>query len=83
VTTGAVTGVVDRLEKGGFVHREAHPTDRRKVIVAPDAARAERELFPHFASLKRAAAPRFYDDYTVAELELIGEFLSRLSSLEE
>ena len=83
VTTGAVTGVVDRLEKGGFVRREADPADRRKVIVAPDAARAERELFPHFSSLERAATATFYDDYTVAELELITGFLSRLSSLDE
>src|SRR5579862_2850222 len=68
VTTGAVTGVVDRLERGGFVRREADPIDRRKVIIAPDAARAERRLFPHFASLERAASATFYDDYTVAEL---------------
>src|SRR6184192_3660004 len=31
LTTGAVTGVVDRLEAGGFVHPEVDPTDRRKV----------------------------------------------------
>src|ERR1051325_9758992 len=37
LTTGAVTGVVDRLEDGGFVRREVDPADRRKVIVAPDA----------------------------------------------
>jgi|SRR5438270_2228152 len=80
VTTGAVTGVVDRLEKAGFVRREAHPTDRRKVIVTPDATRVQRDLFPHFASLRRAANARFYDDYTVAELDLIGAFLSGLSS---
>ena len=36
VTTGAITGVVDRLEKGGFVRREADQADRRKVIVVPD-----------------------------------------------
>jgi DNA-binding MarR family transcriptional regulator len=36
LTTGAVTGVIDRLEAGGFVRREVDPADRRKVIVAPD-----------------------------------------------
>jgi DNA-binding MarR family transcriptional regulator len=83
VTTGAITGVVDRLEKGGFVRREADPADRRKVIVVPDAARVERDLFPHFSSVTRAANARFYDGYTLAELELIARFLARLSSLEE
>jgi hypothetical protein len=48
------------------------------VIVVPDAARVDRELFPHFPSLQRAAAQQFYDDFTIAELELISEFLSRL-----
>jgi DNA-binding MarR family transcriptional regulator len=79
LTTGAVTGVVDRLEKGGFVRREADPADRRKVIVVPDAGRVDRDLFPHFPSLKRAAALQFYDDFSIAELELISEFLSRLT----
>ena len=79
LTTGAVTGVVDRLERGGFVRREVDSSDRRKVIVAPDAARVDRDLFPHFPSLKRAAAQEFYDDFSIAELELITEFLARLS----
>jgi DNA-binding MarR family transcriptional regulator len=80
LTTGAVTGVVDRLENGGFVRRELDPADRRKVIVVPDATRVDRDLFPHFPSLKRAAVRQFYDDFSIAELELIGEFLSRLTA---
>jgi DNA-binding MarR family transcriptional regulator len=80
LTTGAVTGVIDRLEAGGFVHRELDPADRRKVIVVPDAGRVDRDLFPHFPSLRRARAATFYDDFSDAELELIAEFLSRLRS---
>jgi len=79
LTTGAVTGVIDRLEKGGFVRREVDPADRRKVIVVPDAGRVDRDLFPHFPSLKRATAQQFYDDFSIAELERISEFLSRLA----
>jgi DNA-binding MarR family transcriptional regulator len=79
LTTGAVTGVIDRLEAGGFVRREVDPADRRKVIVVPDAGRVEHDLFPHFPSLKKAAAEQFYDDFSIAELELIAEFLSRLT----
>ena len=79
LTTGAVTGVIDRLEQGGFVRREVDPADRRKVIVVPDAGRVDRDLFPHFPSLKRAAAQQFYDDFSIAELERISEFLSRLA----
>ena len=35
LTTGAITGLVDRLERRGYAHREPHPTDRRSVIVQP------------------------------------------------
>ena len=34
LTTGAITGVVDRLEKAGLVRRERDPDDRRKVFIA-------------------------------------------------
>src|SRR5581483_7599348 len=33
LTTGAVTGVVDRLERAGYVSRRADPADRRRVMV--------------------------------------------------
>lgn len=80
LTTGAVTGVIDRLERGGFVRREVDPADRRKVIVVPDAARVDRDLFPHFPSLEKAAADAFYDHFTIDELRLITAFLGRLNS---
>jgi DNA-binding MarR family transcriptional regulator len=80
LTTGAVTGVVDRLEKGGFVRRELDPADRRKVIVVPDAGRVDSDLFPHFPTLQRAAADQFYDEFNIAELELLSQFLSRLTA---
>jgi DNA-binding MarR family transcriptional regulator len=35
LTTGAITGVVDRLEKAGFVRRERDDNDRRKVFITP------------------------------------------------
>jgi DNA-binding MarR family transcriptional regulator len=35
LTTGSVTGVIDRLEQAGFVSRERDETDRRKVLVVP------------------------------------------------
>ena len=72
--------MIDRLERGGFVRREVDPADRRKVIVVPDAARVDRDLFPHFPSLERARDDGFYDDFSLAELKLIGEFLGRLTS---
>lgn len=45
LTTGAVTGVIDRLEKKGFARRVSDPADRRRVKVEVTKAfysRAER-----------------------------------------
>jgi len=80
LTTGAVTGVIDRLERGGFVQRALDPSDRRKVIVTPDEGKVEQELLPRFARLSEATTPGFYTDYDEAELGAINDFLSRLSS---
>ena len=40
LTTGAVTGVLDRLERAGFVERRPDPADRRSVTVHLVAGRA-------------------------------------------
>ena len=38
LTSGAVTMLVDRLERAGWVQRRPHPTDRRYVLVGLSAA---------------------------------------------
>jgi DNA-binding MarR family transcriptional regulator len=35
LTTAAVTGIIDRLEKAGYVRRANDPKDRRRTIVEP------------------------------------------------
>lgn len=50
LTTGAVTGVLDRLEQSGWVRRERDPEDRRRVVVTPVWERAA-DLAPAFAPL--------------------------------
>ena len=40
LTTGAITGVVARLEAAGFLHRTPDPADGRKQILSPDEGRA-------------------------------------------
>ncbi|HEY7025734.1 MAG TPA: MarR family transcriptional regulator [Candidatus Limnocylindrales bacterium] len=41
LTTGAVTGVVDRLEKAGYVERKSDANDRRRAVLRPTAAADE------------------------------------------
>jgi DNA-binding MarR family transcriptional regulator len=35
LTTGVVTGIINRLEKAGYVRRANDPTDRGRTIVEP------------------------------------------------
>ena len=35
LTTGAITGVVNRLEAAGYVQRQPDPDDRRKQVLTP------------------------------------------------
>lgn len=39
LTTGAITGVVNRLERGGFLRRRPDPRDARCQILQPDPER--------------------------------------------
>jgi DNA-binding MarR family transcriptional regulator len=60
LTTGAVTGVIDRLVGAGYVVRDTDPSDRRRVIVRPVDERMLRldEVYaPLVALLERALEP--------------------------
>lgn len=47
LTTGAMTTVIDRLEKAGYVRREQSKEDRRKVIVAPNVDKINADISPY------------------------------------
>lgn len=73
-TTGAITGIVDRLEQAGYVRRESHPNDRRSVIVQPRHLKELKErVAPIFQSLGRAMA-QIAGGYRPEELAAIARF---------
>lgn len=75
LTTGAITGVIDRLERAGFAQRELDPSDRRKVLVRVLPSVAQR-VVPLFKPMERAmdtALAAYSDD----DLTLILDFLTR------
>jgi DNA-binding MarR family transcriptional regulator len=74
LTTGAVTGVIDRLERAGFARRVPDRDDRRRVKleVTPEFyARADKLWGPLKADWESTLAGRF----SATELERIIEFL--------
>ncbi len=73
LTTGAITGLVDRLERAGWVHRSMDPTDRRRVIVEPVLARAG-ALRPLLDPMLREAA-ELHERFGLAEQAAIIGFI--------
>lgn len=82
LTTGAITGVIDRLEKAGFARRERDPHDRRKVVVQVEREQALRELGPLFDSLGEATRP-LLENFSVQELQVVQRFLEGAVELME
>jgi DNA-binding MarR family transcriptional regulator len=55
LTTGAITGIVDRLERAGYAQREDNPKDRRSVLIQPqNVERLAKVSRPIFAALTEA-----------------------------
>lgn len=71
-----LTGVLDRLERGGWVTRERDPSDRRAIQVKAVKDR-NAELFGLFAGMN-ASVEEICGDYDDADLELLTGFLERI-----
>ena len=76
LTTGAVTGVVDRLEAAGFVRRTRDPEDRRKVGIEVVFDKVKRQVFPVFEQLAKRMGV-VAGDYKPREIETIVDFLEK------
>src|SRR5579864_5678143 len=72
LTSGALTIAVDRLERGGYVHRQPDPIDRRRVLVG--LGPCSEQVLGLFAQVRRAAL-RQLARYSDKELELIDAFV--------
>ena len=79
LTSGAITGVIDRLERGGWVRRTSDPADRRRVIV---------ELLPEMPDGRRDDMLRYFlplmeemneinERYDDDQLDLVADWLRR------
>ena len=68
LTTGSVTGVIDRMERAGYVRRERDPDDGRRVIVRPVSEKLESAGAGFFASQGRVLEELMseYDDRDLA-----------------
>jgi DNA-binding MarR family transcriptional regulator len=70
-----ITGILDRLERGGWIARERDPSDRRAILVR---ARRDRyaDLLRLYSGMNRSMN-QIYAGYSESELEAIADFLHR------
>ncbi len=77
VTSGNVTGLVDRLEEGGYLARAPHPEDRRITLAVLTAG--GRELFEEIYPPHVARVQNLMSALTVQEQAVLSDLLSRLA----
>lgn len=76
LSTGAVTGVIDRLERAGFVRRVRDPHDRRKVLV--EVSRGSLTRYGAAYDGLTSALDSALSGYSQAELAAIESFVRTL-----
>jgi DNA-binding MarR family transcriptional regulator len=83
VTTGAITGLIDRLEKGGFVRRRRHTSDRRiiQVELLPGAARRGRRRALSDPLRRRVA--QTVKSFNASEREAVARFVTAVTAILE
>ncbi len=78
---GAITAMIDRLERAGYLRRTRDPGDRRKVLVEPLADDAPLRRVVELFKPTAAAFASVLDDYTDEQLEVIIDYLRRGNDL--
>jgi DNA-binding MarR family transcriptional regulator len=81
LTTGAVTGIIDRLEKAGYVKRTNDPKDRRRIIIESTRNRKlERKIETVFIPLHEKMY-KLLSSYTDSELTFLLKAMTQIIDL--
>jgi DNA-binding MarR family transcriptional regulator len=70
-----MTGIIDRLERGGWVARDRGTSDRRAVLIR--ALRDRNSELLHLYSGMNTSMDQICAEYGDAELQLLADFLRR------
>lgn len=91
LTTGAITGIVDRLERAGRARRASDPADRRRVIIEripdPNLDREVAAIFGSLTTAMYALIARYNEheqavirDYLVTTIEILQRETAKLQA---
>jgi len=76
LSTGAVTGVIDRLERAGYVRRVRDPHDRRKVLV--EVSKSNLAAYGDAFDGLQQALDRALVDFTADEISVIERYITQM-----
>lgn len=74
LTTGAITGLMDRLEKKKLAKRQFDKADRRKIIIVPNQENALKLLGPIFNKVQEKML-RLLATLSTSEMEIIEKYM--------
>lgn len=77
LTTGAITGVIDRLEKAGYAKRKPDPQDRRAIIIELVHNKELEEKFETIFRPLTKKMEKLVTQYTDEQLIFITEFITQ------
>lgn len=80
LTTGAVTGLIDRLEKKKLLKRQFTKDDRRKVIIIPNPENSMKLLQPIFSELQQKTAD-LIASFTEKEIQIIERYFLEATTI--
>lgn len=75
LTTGAVTGLIDRLEKKKLVKRKFDKDDRRKVLIVPDTEKVK-QLFSGVFSEGKSETINLLEQFNEDEVDIIKRYMT-------
>lgn len=80
LTTGAVTGLIDRLEKKKLLKRQFAKDDRRKVIIVPNEENAMKLLQPLFLELQQKTSD-LIASFSLTEIQAIERYFLEATAI--
>ena len=76
LTTGAVTGLIDRFEKKQLVRRELAEDDRRKVIIKPNTENIMALLAPLYKEFRKKSE-QLFEAFSDKEIKVIEAYFKK------
>lgn len=80
LTTGAVTGLIDRLEKKKLLKRQFTKDDRRKVIIVPNEENTMKLLQPLFLELQQKTSD-LIATFSSTEIQTIERYFTEATAI--